>query len=253
MRTWTGVGLSLLLAGCWGAALPSDPPEDAVESAESSPGLETSPADNGHWIVSHSTNPFDDSTTVVSVLPAIEGVGGFDSDPIALVARCQSNTTQVYVNWHDFLGDDALRDVRSPRKRVMYRFPPAAATTELWGVSTDNEATFVARPLPFLRTLVTSERLVMQTTPHGESPTLAVFDLAAGRAAIEPISDTCNWILDAEEAARADQEREQARRAEEERQEGARRAELAARRAEQERQEQARQAGTGTDACRRDP
>ena len=242
MRTWTGVGLSLLLAGCWGAALPSDPPEDAVESAESSPGPETLPADNGDWIVNRSTNPFDDSTTVVSILPATEGVGSFNSDPIALVARCQSNITEVYVNWHDFLGDDDLRDVRSPRKRVMYRFPPAAATTELWGVSTDNETTFVAHPIPFLRTLVASERLVMQTTPHGESPTLAVFDLAAGRAAIEPISDTCNWILDAEEAARADEEREQTRRAEQRRQERARQAELAARRAEQERQEHARRA-----------
>lgn len=119
-----------------------------------------------------------------------------------------------------------MGNVRSTRKFVTYRFPPADATTELWGVSTDNEATFVTRPIPFLRTLVVSERLVMQATPYGESPTLATFDLAGGRAAIEPISDVCNWILDAEEAARVHRQREQARRAERDRQERARQAEL---------------------------
>lgn len=221
-----GVVLSLLLAGCGGTALPDVPLEDAVESVELPPEPELASADDDDWIVDRSTNPLDDSTTIVSILHATEGVGGFDSSPITLVARCQSNTTEVYVNWNDFLGDDDLGNVRSTRKRVTYRFPPADATTELWGVSTDNEATFVTRPIPFLRTLVVNERLVMQTTPYGESPILAIFDLAGGNAAIEPISDTCNWILDADEAARVRRQREQARRAEQARRERARQAQL---------------------------
>ena len=82
-----------------------------------------------------------------------------DSDPIQVIARCQSNKTEVYISWHDFLGDDTPTDVYSEQKRVTYRFPPADATTELWGISTDNVATFVAQPIPFLRTLVASDQL----------------------------------------------------------------------------------------------
>ena len=73
------------------------------------------------------------------------------------------------MNWHEFLGDDDLQNVQSTRKRVTYRFPPAEAQTELWGVSTDNDATFVRQAIPFLRTLGTSDRLVMQTTGSPET------------------------------------------------------------------------------------
>ena len=81
----------------------------------------------------------------------------------------------------------------SEQKRVTYRFPPADATTELWGISTDNVATFVAQPIPFLRTLVASDQLILQTTPYGESPSMATFELIGARAAIDPIAETCNW------------------------------------------------------------
>ncbi len=98
----------------------------------------------------------------------------------------------MYVNWHDYLGDDT-NEVYSDRKRVTYRFPPADAVTELWGISTDNDATFVASPIPFLRTLVKSDRLVMQTTPYGESPSTAVFELAGAPVAIARVAEECHW------------------------------------------------------------
>ena len=165
-----------------------------MEPAPESESVPEPLVDEGDWRTSQTTNPIDDSATVVAILEASQGVGGFNDDPIRLVARCQSNKTEVYFNWHDFLGDDT-NDVYSDRKRVTYRFPPADATTELWGISTDNDATFAARPIPFLRTLVESDQLVMQTTPYGESPTTATFDLTGARDAIEPIAETCSWAL----------------------------------------------------------
>ena len=199
--------------------------EDIQESAAAPPAEPVAPeAPAGTWQVRESTNPLDDSRTVVASLEAVEGVGGFGSEPITLMARCQSNTTEVYVNWHEFLGDDDLQNVQSTRKRVTYRFPPAEAQTELWGVSTDNDATFVRQTIPFLRTLGTSDRLVMQTTPYGENPKLAQFDLTGARAALDPIAETCNWIIDpaelaeqGEREARERQARERAQEAERER------------------------------------
>ena len=256
MRAWFGLVFvfAVLLAGCGTGPVEAPPEADPVKQVsvelapEPAPPPEEDDEDDGDWTVRRSANPLDDSTTVVALLRSVQGVGGFDSEPILLIARCQSNKTEVYVNWHDYLGDDT-NSVYSDQKRVTYRFPPAAAETELWSISTDNDATFVERPIPFLRRLVESERLVMQTTPYGESPTLAIFQLKGARDVIEPISETCDWILDAGDAARvrrereqARREREQARRLEQEREEQARRAEAQeqARRLEQEQEEQAR-------------
>ena len=218
-RILIAVLLLTVAAGCGGDGSPlppapeTDEPEDVeVEpaAAEVEPTVEpdpepapSPPIDDGAWIARTSTNPLDDSRTVVARLEAVEGVGGFSRDPISLIARCQSNTTEVYITWHDFLGDDELDNVYSERKRVTYRFPPADAQTEMWGVSTDNDSTFVGSPIPFLRTLVESERLVVQTTPYNESPSTAIFALTGAEAAISPIAEECGWILDRAEAADA--------------------------------------------------
>ena len=179
---------------------PDSTPEQTEQSAALGsqsvppPTPEAAPApDDGDWITDRTTNALDDSPTVTAVLDAAQGVGGLlDSDPIQVIARCQSNETEVYINWHDFLGDDTPTD---EQKWVTYRFPPADATVELWGISTDNVATFVAQPIPFLRTLVASDQLILQTTPYGESPSMATFELIGARAAIDPIAETCNWTL----------------------------------------------------------
>ena len=169
--------------------------ERTAPIAARAPEKDTPPArtrDTGAWRVSQSTNPLDDSTTVAAVLAASQGTGGFGSDPFTLVARCQSNTTEVYINWHDYLGDDDS-DVYSERKRVTYRFPPADAQTEMWAVSTDNDATFAPRAIPFLRRAVEADQLVVRTVPYNEPPSTGIFDLAGTREALQPLTETCNW------------------------------------------------------------
>ena len=221
------------MAACGSPSSESEPgqvdpiPEPQVESE---PVVEPSPPKpESNWRTSQSTNPLDDSRTMVAVLEATTGTGGMlEPEPISLVVRCQSNRTEAYINWHDFLGDDDLDNIRSTRKRVTYRFPPATAETGLWGVSTDNDATFVPRAIPFLRTLVESEQLVVQTIPYNEAPSTAIFDLDGAMDALALIAETCEWTLDPEQArqeqAARDRAQQERRRAAEER-----------RRAEQER------------------
>lgn len=224
---WRQLGVigvvNVLLVAC-GSPGPGEPPMEEAEvppevldAPEATPTEPVAPPpDVGDWVVNESTNPLDDTTTVVAGLDAAEGLGGILQEKIQLVVRCQSNRTEAFITWHDYLGNDT-DSLRSERKRVTYRFPPADATTELWGVSTDNDATFVENPIPFVRQLAVSDRLVTQTTPYGEPPRTAIFDLTGARAALEPISETCEWILDAEEANQARQQREEDRRAERER------------------------------------
>lgn len=206
-----------LAIGCGGSPTPdnsADEPEDpsastTVEEADTPQPIPT-PVEEGSWQTDTRTNPLDDSRTVIAALEASEGVGGIAREPIILVARCQSNTTEVYIEWRDYLGDDDLDSIRSDEKRVTYRFPPADAQTELWGVSTDDTGTFATNPIPFLRTLVESEQLVAQTIPYGESPSMAIFGLAGAEAAIAPIAEECNWTLDQAAAAQEIRERAEA-------------------------------------------
>ena len=186
---------------------------------------------DAQWRVSRSTNPLDDSTTVAALLDAVQGTGGlFREEPVRLIARCRSNRTEAYIVWHDFLGLDD--------QRVTYRFPPAAAQTESWGLSTDNDSTFVRRAIPFLRIAAESARLVVQTVPYGEAPVTAIFNLAGAENALAQIAETCEWTLDREQARRERQQRERTRQERQQRELAA--AQAAERAAEQERQEEER-------------
>ena len=95
----------------------------------------------------------------------------------------------------------------------------------MWSVSTDNDSTFVARAIPYLRTMVQSERLVVQTTPYNEAPSTAIFDLTGVADALAPVAETCEWTLDPEQARLEREQQEQARRAAERRREQERQAE----------------------------
>ena len=153
-RLFVVVGVVVLFGvGCGTAPLNDPEPAQsepvAVPQPDPEPVVEPAPEPETAWNTNQSTNLLDDSTTVVSVLEATTGTGGMlEPEAIALVVRCSSNTTDAYINWHDFLGDDDLGNVRSTRKRVTYRFPPVAAQTEMWSVSTDNDSTFVRRTIP---------------------------------------------------------------------------------------------------------
>jgi type VI secretion system protein VasI len=147
----------------------------------------------GKWRTSTKNNPLDDSTTATAVLEASEGKSQWGKGVI-LVARCMSNKTEAYVNWNDYLGDDD-DSVYRERKRITYRLDSSKAISVLWGTSTDRKAVFVDKAISFLKQLVQSDQLVMQTTPYNESPVTAIFNLEGALAAIRPIAETCHWSL----------------------------------------------------------
>jgi type VI secretion system protein VasI len=54
-------------------------------------------SDAGKWQVSVDINPVDDTTRVILALTAETGTGQYDR-PISMLARCQSNKTELYIN-----------------------------------------------------------------------------------------------------------------------------------------------------------
>lgn len=140
-------------------------------------------AGKGKWEVSTKTNPIDDSKTAILFLEADSGRGKY-GDKVFLVARCQSNKTELYINWNSYLGREA---------HVLTRIGDNKASTSKWGISSDSNASFKSRPIPFLKAMMKENKFVAQVTPYNENPITAIFNIAGLENAIKPLRETCNW------------------------------------------------------------
>lgn len=138
---------------------------------------------NGKWVVDVATNPIDDSKTVTLLLKADEGKNRWGS-PVAMLARCRSNETDLFIVWNDYLGSEA---------DVLSRVGTEKARTRRWSMSTDKKATFHPHPIAFLKSMMEADSLVTQVTPYNESPVTAVFDIKGLNEAIKPLRETCHW------------------------------------------------------------
>lgn len=146
----------------------------------------------GKWNVRTTSNPIDDSKTVIVSLTADSGTSKWGSR-ISFIARCQSNKTEAYVIWHDYLGDDSS-DVYSNWKYVTVRLGDQKAQRQRWGVSTDSQATFAPNWAgTLLKQIALVDKMVIQTTPYGESPVTAIFDTRGFESAVQPLAETCSW------------------------------------------------------------
>jgi hypothetical protein len=162
--------------------------------ASGTPAVETKPSLMGAWTTTEDVNPVDDSKTHYASLIAEEGSTS-RGEPITLTIRCQSNKTEFYVNWNDYLGDDS-QDVYNDWKRVIVRVGTAEANTQRWGISTDSNATFApGSPVGLIQKMGKADRLVLQTTPYNENPITAVFQLKGMDVATKGLAESCGWKL----------------------------------------------------------
>lgn len=137
----------------------------------------------GKWVVTVDINPIDDSKTVSLILDAESGKNRWGKS-VYLVVRCKSNSTDLYIGWNDYLGSDAY---------VTTRVGDNKATTQFWNMSSNSKATFHREPIPFLKEILVSPKLVAQVTPYNKSPVTAIFNTAGLENAIKPLRETCSW------------------------------------------------------------
>lgn len=138
---------------------------------------------SGQWSVNIDTNPLDDSTTVTAMLRAESGAD-YLGRKVTLIARCKSNTTDLYINWQDFLARNTS---------VTSRIGKNKAETYKWSSSTDQKATFHRTPINHLRKMLGEESYVAQITPYNSSPTTAIFNISGIDNALKPLMETCGW------------------------------------------------------------
>ena len=147
--------------------------------------LTSSSASAPTWTVNESTNPIDDSPTVVLSVEASSGSSRMGNAP-TLVLRCSRKKTEAYILWNDYLGSDEVS--------VTTRIGKNEAQTRSWTLSSDNTATFYpGTDVEFIKALLTTDTLVARTTPYNESPVTAVFSLAGLSDKIAPLQAACGW------------------------------------------------------------
>ena len=138
----------------------------------------------GKWEVEVETNPVDDSKTVTAYLAADSGKNRWNR-PVVAIARCQSNSTDFFISWGDYLAGDGAD--------VLTRIGSNPATTEEWSLSTNKKATFKEKPITFLKKMAKEDKLVTQVTPFNQSPVTAIFDIRGLDEALKPLREACNW------------------------------------------------------------
>lgn len=139
----------------------------------------------GKWVTRDTRNPIDDTRTVSLLLLADTGASKWNK-PVSLFIRCQSNKTEMYIVWNDFLGMDTAT--------VITRIGSLKAETKSWGNSTDNQASFYpGSPVGMIKTMMQHETFVAQVTPYNESPVTATFDIKGLSNAIAPLREACKW------------------------------------------------------------
>ena len=143
----------------------------------------TSIDDKGKWNVSVDVNPIDDSKTVTLILDS-NGKNTRYRRPPYMVVRCKSNETNLYIGWSDYLGSKA---------DILTRVGSNKANTSRWTLSTDKKASFHPKPIPFIKEMLKSNKLIAQVTPYNESPVTAMFDTSGLNNVIKPLQETCGW------------------------------------------------------------
>jgi len=140
---------------------------------------------SGAWVVSEDINPVDDTKKVTLILlPEESGKSRWGDSPI-LILRCQSNTTELFVNWSAYLGQDAY---------VLTRIGNEKAETKEWSVSSDSKASFYpTSPISFIKKMMGHDKLVIQVTPYSENPITAIFNTAGLKNALKPLQEACDW------------------------------------------------------------
>lgn len=159
---------------------------DSVASSNSlAPRVEQKEVkDAGQWIINTDVDPLNDENIHYAILPASEGESRYRK-PISLTVRCSKSNTELYINWNDFLGREAVTALRVDKDK---------AATKSWSLSTDKQSAFYpGSPVKILKRIAESSTVVANVTPYNSSPVTAVFDTSGANVAFTDIRKACNW------------------------------------------------------------
>jgi type VI secretion system protein VasI len=150
--------------------------------------------DEGAWNVEVNTSAMTDTTDVFASLNSensqiCRSYGS--SSYLTLWVRCLENTTAVI-----FSGDCHMASGFQGYGDVTYRLDDDKAVTKGFQESTDNLALGLwsgGSAIPFAKSILGKDRMIVRFTPFGMSPVEYTFDLKGSDAAIQQVREQCSW------------------------------------------------------------
>ena len=151
-------------------------------------------AEPGNWFMAEARDEMTDFQNIrASVLAENTIRDRFSRGPInpILLVECRDNETMIYVNWRRYITTGGIYNQHT----VRYRIDEQQPVTAQWQVSTSHDATGLwrGRGIPLVRSLRDSTRLIVETTPYGDNPVRATFDITGINEVAAAVSERCSW------------------------------------------------------------
>lgn len=150
----------------------------------------TAPPAAGKWVVNKSTSSFDDSPTIVLMLPAENEITDSLGNAALpnLFLRCEEHVKEFYIHL------DTRPDVEAGNldgATVRMRFDSESAITENTSISTSGKAVFFEDTNRFIDLMLNHQKMAFEFTPFSSSPVETSFDLRGLSEAIAPLNEVC--------------------------------------------------------------
>jgi type VI secretion system protein VasI len=144
--------------------------------------------DIGKWQEIVDIDPMTDKEIVILSLDAenqIHTQYAFQRIVPSLYIRCKDRKTEAYINWGTYLGLNTTQ--------VTVRIDKQRKSIQTWGLSTDNKATFSPSGYSFAKKLLKHNKLIASTTPYGDNPVIAIFNIDGFENAAKKLRKSCGW------------------------------------------------------------
>ncbi|MFT5787372.1 MAG: type VI secretion system protein VasI [Ascidiaceihabitans sp.] len=103
---------------------------------------------------------------------------------------CRENTTDLSIYFNDLHMSDHQYGT------ITYRLDKQKARRKALVESTSNKHLGLwggGKSIPFLKSMLTHDKLLIEATPYNEGSVLATFNIRGMKEAIEPLRASCNW------------------------------------------------------------
>lgn len=142
----------------------------------------------GAWKIHKEKSKLDDSQNVFIWVesPDNNKFGtNYKNKPAILHIKCAENKTALYVTYNGFI---STHDVP-----VITRIDNNKAQTTEWSVTTDHQGIWRNQPIPFIKSLIGKDKLLVEVTPYSENPQMREFPITGLDEAIKPVREICRW------------------------------------------------------------
>lgn len=146
------------------------------------------------WQQRTETSPIDDSSNVYLWIEAEQPISGWLEDEVnpVLYIRCKENKTNAFIILN-MRPETEYGSYGAEYTYITLRFDDETAFKEKFIISTDGEAVFFPKHIPYIKRMLKHKRLLIEFTPFNASPQITTFNLEGLEERIGALREACHW------------------------------------------------------------